>query len=88
MENNNVEVEVPEELRQRRKSMQSEIEKAVQEKQRLQDEKNKVKDFAKNNLFSQIQKEVGHRDEEKHQAEANKKLFSNSVLSQLPKKDV
>ncbi len=88
MENNIVDVEVPEELRERRKSMKSEIEKIAQEKQRLLEEQSKLKEFAKNNLFSEIQKEAHNREEEKQVAEENKKIFSNNVLSQLPKKDI
>ena len=88
MENTNIEVEIPEELRERRKSMKSEIEKIAQEKQRLLEEQSKLKEFAKTNLFSEIQKEAHQREEEKQHAEDNKKIFSSNVLSQLPKKDI
>jgi hypothetical protein len=88
MEDNNNNVEVPNELRERRKSMKSEIEKIAQEKQRLLEEQNKLKEFAKNNLFSEIQKEAHQREEEKSVAEDNKKIFSNEVLSKLPKKEI
>ena len=91
METTDVNVEIPEELRVRRKSIQSEIEKVVQEKQKIHDEQEKVKQFTKSNVFTEIQKEVEQREEIKHAAQENKKVFSHDVLSHLPnnnKKDL
>ena len=84
MENN---IEIPEEDRHRRKSLQKEIEKAAAEHNKAVEEKEKIKDFTKNTLFADLQKEVQHREEVTNQTEHNKKIFSNEVLAQLPKHD-
>lgn len=61
MENN----EVPEGEKQRRRSIKNEIEKAVEERQKIHDEVEQRKEFAKSKLFPDIAKEVQERDTQK-----------------------
>lgn len=59
-------IEVPETEKQRRKSIKNEIEKAVEERQKVHDEVEKRKDLARSKLFPEIAKEVQEKSHDKN----------------------
>jgi hypothetical protein len=76
--------EITEDQRERRRSLHKEIEKAAAEIEKTVESKEKIKEYAKNTMFADIQKEVQTREVVREETQTNKNFFSHEVLTKLP----
>ena len=83
MEANN-QPEITEEMRERRRSLHKDIEKAASDIEKTVECKEKIKDYAKNTMFAELQKEVQTREVAREETQTNKNFFSSEVLTKLP----
>ena len=71
--------------RERRASIKNEIEKQAAEREKLQHQKEEIKQFVQNDLRGEIEKEAQRKRELLEQQDATKKHMMQDILAQLPK---